>query len=113
MLSQRNRLSKQKDFELIFKTGESFRGSGLVIKVKKNNLSFFRFAIVVSCAVSKKAVIRNRLRRQLKEIIQKNEGRIKEGLDIILILKKEFLGKDYNKTKERLESLFAQIKIFK
>ncbi len=79
MLGKENRLRRKKDFEEIFKKGRSFKESFLVLKILKNNLKVSRFGFVVSQKVSKKAVVRNKIKRRLREIVGLN---IKKNLQI-------------------------------
>ena len=70
MLSKINRIKKKKDFEIIFKKGKSFKNKLFILRFIKNNLNQNRFGFVVSQKVSKKAVVRNKVRRRLAEIIK-------------------------------------------
>jgi len=84
MLSLKNRLKKKKDFEWVFKKGKSFRDGFLSLRLVENNLKTSRFAFVVSLKVSKKATLRNKLKRGLKKTIKANLPRIKTGFDVML-----------------------------
>lgn len=85
MLKKLNRLTKQKDFEKIFKKGRSVYDSNLGIKVLKNDLSENRYGIIISAKVSKKAVERNRIKRLIREIIKKENINLKNGNDIVIV----------------------------
>ncbi|MCK4454326.1 ribonuclease P protein component [Candidatus Parcubacteria bacterium] len=85
MLVKENRLKNKKDFDIVFREGKGYKGDFLFLKVKNNNLGFSRFGIVVGKKVSNKAVIRNKIKRRLREILRKKTDRIKKGVDIILI----------------------------
>ena len=96
MLPQINRIKKKKDFEAIFKNSKSFKNNLFVLKIKENNLGLNRFGFVISSKVSKRAVIRNKIRRRLSEIVRANLEKIESGLDLVFITlpgieKKEFL----------------------
>ncbi|MEK7664613.1 MAG: ribonuclease P protein component [Patescibacteria group bacterium] len=92
MLSAKNRLRKKKDFKAIFsaqggKNNKSFKEGFLILKIAENNTKENRFGFIVSQKVSKKAVIRNKIKRKLREIIRlkiKN-SQLLSGKDIILI----------------------------
>jgi ribonuclease P protein component len=51
----------------------------------KNNLGLNRFGFVVSQKVSKKATVRNKIRRRLAEVIKAEMKNIKIGTDMVLI----------------------------
>jgi len=95
MLPKENRLKRDKDFTALFsrKTKGIF-GTYIGAKLKKNDLAVFRAAVVVGTKISKKAVVRNRLRRQVREVLRLNLAKLKPGYDLVLIVNKEALGKE-------------------
>ncbi len=102
MLSKKNRLTKKKDFEAVFKNSKTFKQGFLVLKTAKNNLGINRFGFVVSLKVSKKAVVRNRVKRRLRETVKleiKNNNK-KEGIDAIFISLPEIERKSFSEIKE-------------
>jgi ribonuclease P protein component len=70
MLSKKFRLSR-KEIETIHKNGRRLNAAGLSIKCLANNLDYSRFAVNVPVKVSKKATVRNRLRRIVYDEIGK------------------------------------------
>lgn len=95
MLPQPNRLKKAKEVEKVFKTGKSVFDPVCGFKFLPNNLSVSRFAIMVGIKISKSAVKRNRLRRQIREIIYPNIFKIKTGFDFVFIVRPEAKEADY------------------
>jgi ribonuclease P protein component len=95
MLPNENRLRKEKEVELVFKTGRSVFDLVCGFKFLRNNLSVSRFAILVGTKVSKSAVKRNRVRRQIREIIRLNLPKIKSGFDFLFIVRPEAKDKKY------------------
>lgn len=98
MLPITNRLLKKKDFEAVSRQGSFFSVGNIILRVKKNNLAQSRMGISVGLKFSKKAVARNRVKRQLREIIKKEIESVKKGLDILVIVAK----------KEKTEKISAQ-----
>jgi len=99
-------LRKEKDIENAHK-GKSFFTKEFILKIQLNDLNKVRFLIIVSNKVSKSAVIRNKIRRIVREEIRKNLMNIKKGVDIILIISKNSIqpnGKTIN-----TESLYKSI----
>jgi ribonuclease P protein component len=106
MLPQINRIKKKKDFDFIFKKGKSLKTSLLVFKILKNGLDYNRFASVVSLKVSKKAVVRNKIRRMFSAIMAtKLKPADGIGKDIVIVA---FSGID-KKPKEEIEQLINKI----
>jgi ribonuclease P protein component len=113
MLQKQNRLTKEKDFERIFKLGKSFFAKIIGFKFLKNNLFCSRFGFVVSNKIAKKATKRNRLKRQLREIIRlkiKKDG-IKSGFDVILIARPGILEKDYKQLEKEIDYGLSKINL--
>ena len=82
MLSRKNRLKKKKDFEQVFRRGETLKEGFLTLKLAKNNLKVTRFGFVISLKVSKKASLRNKIRRRLRAIAKTKIPQIKTGFDM-------------------------------
>lgn len=82
MLPKINRIKKKKDFEIIFKKGASLKNNLFILRFVKNNLNQNRFGFVVSQKISKKATIRNKIRRKLTEAIKIQAKNIKTGTDL-------------------------------
>lgn len=59
------------------------------ILAKSNNLPYNRFGFVISKKVDKRAVVRNRLRRVLSEVVSENTS-AENGKDFLFIVKTAF-----------------------
>ena len=112
MLPKENRLKKKRDFEEVFKKGKTFRESFLFLRVKENNLKQNRFGFIVSSKISKKAVVRNKIKRRLREITKEYLPRVKTGVDVVLITKPGIETKGFPEIKEILIKLFEKAGIF-
>jgi len=86
MIPQRNRLEKSR-VEHILKKGTRKSGKLFNLKYLPSPTQQSRFSVIVSLKVTPKAALRNRLRRQIYELIRTIEIRPKNPLDIILITK--------------------------
>ena len=64
-LPSKNRLAKKKDIEYVFKNGRRLTTTSFRLFFCPNDLPYSRFAFSISKKVSKKAVMRNRLRRRV------------------------------------------------
>ena len=113
MLPKENRLKKNKDFERVFKTGKGYKENFLFLKITKNNLETSRFGFIVSKKFSKKAVIRNKVKRQLRELVKARLPKIKKGIDGIILIIPNFENKDFWEIEETINKLFKKADIFK
>ena len=85
MFKKQFRLTRDKEFEKVFKKGKTSYNQFLGIKTIANNLDNNRFGIIVSTKVSKKAVERNKIKRRLREILKKYQENLNFGYDVVLI----------------------------
>ena|SRR3989344_434334 len=108
-LPVKNRLSKKRDFDTVFKKGNITKGSFLFIKVANNDRKVSRFGFVISSKISGKAVVRNKLRRELSDFIRLNVNRIHTGYDIIIVIRNGAVG--ISKLREDLKSTLIGAKI--
>ena len=108
MLQQKNRIRKKKEIEEIFKKGKGFKQDFLILKTNKNNLDTCRFAFIVSKKISKKAVIRNKIKRRLREAVRLKIKELKPGFDNLFIALHEIETKDFKEIQEAIEKLFKK-----
>ncbi len=90
MLKKKYRLLKETKFDKKNILTSPF----FVLKFTENEKSFSRFGFVVSKRIDKRAVYRNRVKRQLRSIIESNLDKITKGKDYLIIAKKQILGKE-------------------
>ena len=108
-----NSLKRQNDFKHVFNKGEVFGNRTFVMYFLKNTLRENRIGIIVSKKISKKAVIRNKIRRQIKEVYRLNEKEFLEGYDIILIAKESIKKTDYQNIDKSLMHLFYKKRLLR
>ena len=101
-----NSLKKENDFKKVFKQGQVFGNRTFVMYFLKNRSPVNRLGIIVSKKISKKAVVRNKIRRQIKEAYRLNEEKISHGYDVILIAREVIKTTDYHKIEKSLLHLF-------
>jgi ribonuclease P protein component len=81
---KRVRLRKRREFLLVQGQGAKLSADPLLALVLRNGLAQTRLGITVSTKVGK-AVVRTRLRRQLRELFRKRKDSLPKGLDVVLI----------------------------
>ncbi len=79
-----------------------------------------RFCIIVSNKVDKRSVIKNRIKRQIGEIIRLNINNIKPGYDISILVKSGLIDKntkkiicDYKEIEKNILYAFGKMNILK
>ncbi len=113
MLSKANRLTKEADFKLLAKKGRPFYSSLFTIKLLKSKDTDSRFGVVISSKVSKKAVVRNKIKRRITEVIRLSMPKIKSGFDVMILVKSIVAEKSYQEIKEDIEKLFKKAQLLK
>jgi len=103
MLKKKFRLLKDTKFKKNFSVNAPF----FVLKFAKNEQAFSTFGFVVSKKLDKRAVVRNRIKRQMRVTIENNFDKIKAGFDILLIAKNQIVGKN---TKEISDKILEEFK---
>ena len=94
-LTKEQRLRKKAEFTQVRTNGLRLYSRSLILYVLKNNFDFCRSGFIVSKKVSKKAVVRNRIRRRLKNIFRLNQHNFSDSYDLVVIAKKNCLDEDY------------------
>ena len=113
MFKKKSRLTKNKEFESVFKLGLSRNSNILRVSTLKNNLKINRYSVIVSNKVSKKAVDRNKVKRSLRYIIKKHEQKIITGYDIVITTHTSITTKSFQEIEASLAYLFNLLKIVK
>lgn len=77
-------LKENSAFRRLYHRGKSAGNRYLVIYCRKNHLGINRFGLTVSTKLGH-AVVRNRMRRRLREICRLNEASLHRGFDIVIV----------------------------
>ena len=77
-------LKENYEFRRLYQKGASAVSPAMVLYCRKNRQGQSRLGLTVSTKVGG-AVVRNRVRRRLREIYRLNAGRLKEGYDVIAV----------------------------
>lgn len=114
MLSKTNRLRSMRDFRHLYKKGKTQGSSFLALRfVKKDDQDYTRFAFVISNKTAKKAVDRNRVRRQTRAVIRENLKDIVSGYDVLITIKASYVPLPYSEKKEQVEYILKKSGLLK
>lgn len=100
-------VKKNDDFNDIIKTGKFISNKSYIIYYKVSDVKFPRFGL----AVSKKcgnAVRRNKIKRQLRMIVDNNKKLFAANRDYIIMVKKDILNLKFQDMEEKLVSLLEK-----
>ncbi|MDI3548524.1 MAG: ribonuclease protein component [Halanaerobiales bacterium] len=103
-------LKKNRDFKRVYSRGRSCANHNLVLYYFPNNLDKNRVGFSISKKIGK-AVVRNKLRRRLREIIRLKNN-LKEGYDLIFIARKPVVKLDYHDLEKNVINLLKKAGIW-
>jgi ribonuclease P protein component len=101
-----DRLRSKWDFERVFERGTINKSDGFVVYWLPANTEEIRVGICVGKSLGS-AVVRNKLKRQIREIIRELDFQ-REGFDIVIVARKKILGSDFNRLKNSLVGLLSR-----
>ncbi|MFH1487164.1 MAG: ribonuclease P protein component [Chloroflexota bacterium] len=107
-MRREERLKESAQFRQVLSQRQSWANSLFALKALPNQLPFNRYGLIVSRRVGS-AVVRNRVKRLLREVIRM--APTKKGWDIVFIARKASADADFNRVKEAVTSLFSQARI--
>ena len=108
MLKKINRITKTKEIDGVFKNGRSSFDNILGVKILPAESKISRFVVVVSTKVSKKATLRNKIKRRLQEIIRLNLLKLKPNFDFFILALPASKDSGYHELEKSLLSHFKR-----
>jgi len=103
-----NIVKKNEDFNRIINLRNSYKNEYFIINIEKKEDLIPKFGISVS-KKNANAVVRNKKKRQIKDIIDKNKNIYQKNLNYIIIIRKGALDKSYQQKQEALIKIFNKI----
>ncbi len=99
-------------FQRLYSRGKSAASSSLVLYVRRNGQRGNRLGITVSTKVGK-AVVRNRVRRRLREIYRLNEDGLVSGSDVVVVARTRAASSDYRQLERSFLKLADKLGLIK
>jgi len=113
MLPPANRLRKEKEIKRALASRNGCKIGLLACKTAKNGLITARFCFIVSKQISNKAVIRNKLKRRLREAVAASFLCINSGFDCVLIAYPGLEKKEYKELATIVKNILGKQGVFK
>ncbi|QJA09814.1 ribonuclease P protein component [Romboutsia sp. CE17] len=105
-------LKKDSDFRKVYKHGKSFASRYLVMYILNNKSENSRIGISVSKKVGK-AIIRNKVRRRIKEAYRLNiDENVKIGYDIVFIARVAIKDAEYKDIEKSMKHLVKKAEMY-
>ncbi|MEX1194307.1 MAG: ribonuclease P protein component [Dehalococcoidia bacterium] len=99
------RLRRRKDFDAVFSKGRTWSNDLLVLRILPNDCDHNRFGFVTSKRLGK-AVVRNRVRRRLREIVR--VAPTNPGFDCVLSAKTKAADAEFARLRSAASSLLKR-----
>lgn len=115
-LPKHNRLKQPKTFQVVYQKGKRYQSPHLILRVllpinQAQTIEPTKFGISVSQKVSKKAVIRNRIKRQIQGVICRLLPNIVQGYRVVIVVKRSGTECKYEHFLRELKELLISAEI--
>lgn len=105
-----NIIKKNEEFARIIKNNSSYKTTSYIIYIERVNQKNYHFGISVSKKIGN-AVTRNKIKRQIKNIIDKKS--YKNDFNCIIIVRKNYLNNSFSENEKILLEVFEKYNILK
>lgn len=103
-----NIVKKSRDFTRIIKNQKAFKNQNFVIYLEHTDENLYHFGVTVSKKIGN-AVVRNKIKRRIKSILDKKN--YKNGFNCIIIVRKSVLDLSYQELEESLFDMMKKMHI--
>lgn len=98
-------------FRKLYRRGQSAANRYLVLYCRPNGKGLNRVGLTVSAKLGH-AVVRNRLRRRLREIYRLHEPSFRRGYDLVVVARSRSVEADYHQLEKAYLALARRLQIF-
>ena len=106
---KKNNIIKSKlEYTEIIKKCKYLKNNYFIIYYRENNKNINRYGISVPKKTGK-AVIRNKIKRRLKNIIDNNEFNIQKSYDYVIIIRKRLIELNYQEMEKSFITLMKKV----
>ena len=105
-----NIVKKNEEFNRIIKNNKPYKTKEFYIFVERVEQERYHFGITISKKIGK-AVVRNKIKRRIKNIIDKKH--YEKNFNCIIIVRKDLLNLEYNELEKNLINALKNLKLIK
>lgn len=102
------RLSNKGEFAAVYNEGRSWSNDLVALRALPNDLGTSRCGFAVGKRLGG-AVVRNRVRRRLREIVR--QAPVKDGWDMVFIARQDAVAADYSTLRQAAEDLLSRAQL--
>ena len=107
-----NRIKRNEEFANTVKKGRALKETPYIVHFLPNELFVCRVGLSVSKRIGN-AVMRNRIKRQTRAMCDSLIDYSSHTIDVVIVIKEEFLNSDFERKKKVLNNLLSKIGITK
>ncbi len=110
MLPKENRLTDDYDFRRVKRLGRSYHCPIFKLTVAPQKIAAPpRFGFVISTKIDKRATVRNRIKRLLREAVRAKLSRIPEGFDLVFVVRPKIVGQSYEEVRAEVDQVLSKV----
>ncbi len=110
MLPKENRLTDDYDFRRVKRLGRSYHCPLFKLSVARRKLEGPpRFGFVISTKIDKRATVRNRIKRLLREAVRAKLSRVPDGFDLVFVVRPKIVGKSYEEVRAEVDQVLSKV----
>lgn len=102
-----NRIKKNVEFNIVIDEGQVIKADSVALYFLENKLGYTRIGISIP-KKSGKAVVRNKMRRQIRAIIASDIS-LDKSVDVVIIARKKYDVANFKQTKSDINELFKKV----
>lgn len=111
-MEKKNRLRKNMEFKKVYKARKNFWNRNLILYIKRNGTKETRIGVSITRKVGN-AVVRNKLKRRIKELNSRHIESLKAGYDIVIIPKKNAVDLSFKDLESALKHIYKLSGVWK
>ncbi|WP_409227358.1 ribonuclease P protein component [Gudongella sp. SC589] len=111
-MEKKNRLRKNMEFKKVYKARKNFWNRNLILYIRRNGTKETRIGVSITRKVGN-AVVRNKLKRRIKELNSRYIENLKSGYDIVIIPKKNAVDLSFKDLESALKHIYKLSGVWK
>ncbi|KRQ85944.1 Ribonuclease P protein component [Caloramator mitchellensis] len=111
-MKKEEKIRKNRHFRIVYSRGKSFSDEILVAYVSKNKKNINRVGVSVSKKIGK-SVVRNRVKRLIREAFRVNRQKFKVGHDIIFVARAKSANSSFSDVQKSIFNLLKRAGVLK
>ena len=102
------RIRRRAEFLALQSGGEKLYTRDFVVIVRRSELAASRIGIVVTVKLDKRAAVRNRIRRRVRELFRTHRPQLTDRFDIVVVARKNAASLEYTEMRRQILGVLEQ-----